>query len=70
MRFAGVIADNIGKGSALSEKLQTESDLLWNSRKKKAEERGRIAETKLTIPMLLMLLVLVMITIAPAALEM
>ncbi|MDR3242860.1 MAG: type II secretion system F family protein [Clostridiales Family XIII bacterium] len=70
MRFAGVVADNIGKGSALSEKLQTESDLLWNSRKKKAEEQGRIAETKLTIPMLLMLLVLVMITIAPAALEM
>jgi hypothetical protein len=70
MRFASIISDNIDKGSALAEKLRAEGDLVWNARRKKAEEAGRIAETKLVMPMTLILLVLVLITMAPAALEM
>lgn len=70
MRFNTIIVDNIDKGSALVEKLQSESQILWTGRIKMAEEKGRLAETKLTFPMVLQLLVLIIITIAPAAMEM
>jgi hypothetical protein len=70
MRFNTIIADNIDKGSTLVDKLQNESRMLWTGRIKMAEEKGRIAETKLTFPMVLQLLVLIIITIAPAAMEM
>ena len=70
MRFSAILADNIDKGSALAEKLTQESDMLWNLRKKRAEEKGRLAETKLTFPMVLQLLVVILITVAPAAFEM
>lgn len=70
MRFNTIIADNIDKGSALVEKLESESKILWTGRIKMAEEKGRLAETKLTFPMVLQLLVLIIITIAPAAMEM
>ncbi|MDR3294809.1 MAG: type II secretion system F family protein [Clostridiales Family XIII bacterium] len=69
-RFASVVCDNLDKGSALAEKLHAESDLAWNMRRKNAEEAGRVAETKLVMPMALILLVIILITIAPAALEM
>ncbi len=70
MRFNTIIIDNIDKGSALVDKLQSESQILWTGRIKMAEEKGRLAETKLTFPMVLQLLVLIIITIAPAAMEM
>ena len=70
MRFSAILLDNIDKGSSLAEKLAQESEMLWTMRKKTAEEKGRIAETKLTFPMVLQLLVIILITIAPATLEM
>ena len=45
-------------------------ELLWFSRKKRAAEKGRLAETKLTFPLMLLLLALVMVTTAPALLDM
>jgi hypothetical protein len=70
VRLTAVISDNWNKGSALAEKLEEESELLWVRRKKRAEEKGKIAETKLTFPLVILLLVLIMITIAPAMLDM
>ena len=70
MRTANIISDNIDKGAELSIKLREESELLWLTKKKLAEEKGRIAETKLTFPLVIMLLVLIMVTIAPALMEM
>lgn len=69
-RITNIIADNQYKGVNLTEKLESESDILWTQRKKLAEEKGRIAETKLTFPLALLLLVLIMITAAPAIMEM
>ncbi len=69
-RIINIIADNQYKGVNLSEKLEAESEILWTERKKIAEEKGRIAETKLTFPLALLLLVLIMITAAPAIMEM
>jgi hypothetical protein len=70
MRFSAILADNIDKGSALGEKLSQESVSLWDMRKKNAEKKGRLAETKLTFPMVLQLVAIILITIAPAAIEM
>ncbi|MBN7772677.1 type II secretion system F family protein [Clostridium aminobutyricum] len=70
MRLTNVMADNLDKGTELVSKLQAESSFLWFERKKKAEEKGKLAETKLTIPLAIQLLVLIMITVAPAMMEM
>ncbi|MCQ2547099.1 MAG: type II secretion system F family protein [Clostridia bacterium] len=69
MRISNIINDNISKGVELTEKLQAESEMLWISRKLNCEERGRLAETKLTLPLTLFLLVLIIITVSPALLE-
>ena len=69
-RITSIITDNQYKGVNLTEKLESESDILWTQRKKIAEEKGRIAETKLTFPLALLLLVLILITAAPAIMEM
>lgn len=69
MRISNIINDNVSKGTELTQKLQSESELLWMERKKKCEELGKLAETKLTLPLMLFLLVLVVLTIAPAMLE-
>lgn len=70
MRFAAIVSDNLDKGSMLAEKLEAEGSLLWHNRKKKAEELGKLAETKLVLPLMVLLLVLIMITIAPALIAM
>lgn len=70
VRLTAVISDNWNKGSTLAEKLEGESELLWMARKKRAEEEGRLAETKLTLPLMILLIVLIMVTIAPAIMEM
>lgn len=69
MRVSNIITDNVRKGTELTGKLQSESEMLWLERKKSCEERGRLAETKLTLPLMIFLLVLIVITVAPALLE-
>ena len=69
LRISNIITDNISKGVELTDKLQSESETLWLSRKRSSEERGRLAETKLTMPLTVFLLVLVVVTVSPALLE-
>jgi len=69
-RVTNIIADNASKGAELAEKLQGESELLWLTKRKLAEEKGRLAETKMTLPLMILLLVLIMVTITPALMEM
>ncbi|NLY71921.1 MAG: hypothetical protein GX076_09640 [Clostridiales bacterium] len=69
IRFATIVEDNINKGSKLTDKLQGEGSLLWLGKKKRAEEKGRLAETKMTFPLVLLLLSIIMITTAPVLLE-
>ena len=68
-RLTGVIRDNQLKGIDISGKLKTESEILWDLRKRNAEERGRLAETKLTMPLAILLMVLVLVTAAPAIIQ-
>lgn len=69
MRISNIMMDNISKGDDLSEKLRRENELLWFVRKQMAEEKARVAETKMTLPLMIMLVVLIMVSIAPALLE-
>ncbi len=68
-RLAGVIRDNQLRGTDISGKLKTEGEILWDLRKRNAEEKGRLAETKLTLPLAILLLVLVLVTAAPAMIQ-
>lgn len=70
MRLSNLITDSMTKGSDLITQLRMEGDSLWVARRKQMEEKGKIAESKLTFPMMILLLVLVLITIAPAMMEM
>ena len=70
MRFSAIVSDNLDKGSSLADKLEAEGDLLWHNRKKTAEEQGRLAETKMVLPLMLLLLVLILITISPVLITM
>ncbi|MEG0918355.1 MAG: type II secretion system F family protein [Bacilli bacterium] len=69
-KIANIIYDSSQKGTDLKFALQRESDNLWFARKKHAEEEGKIAEIKLSIPLIILLGVLITITIAPAMMEM
>lgn len=70
MRLSNIISDSMTKGSDLMIQLKMEGESLWAARRKQMEEKGKLAETKLTFPLVILLLVLVMITIAPAMMEM
>lgn len=70
MRFVSIVSENIHMGSELTSKLQSEAEQMWQNRKLKAEELGRLADTKLTFPLLIFLLVIIVIIITPAFMEM
>lgn len=65
IRFSNILENNFHKGSDLLDKLEAEGALLWSGRRKKAEERAKKAETKLSFPLMLLLLSLITITSAP-----
>ena len=66
MRFTSIVSDNFDKGSTLADKLEREGEMIWHKQKKKAEELGRLADTKLVLPLMILLLVLIIVTITPA----
>ncbi len=70
IRMTNIITDGISKGTGLAEKLELESNAMWFAKKKDAEEKGRLAETKIIAPLMIMLVILIIITIAPAMMEM
>lgn len=65
-RAAIMIKENISKGAALAEKLEAEGELLRQSRRKRAQELGRLADTKLILPLVLLLGSLMAVTVTPA----
>ncbi|MDO4395544.1 MAG: type II secretion system F family protein [Clostridia bacterium] len=69
-RLSGILESGQKKGTDMTSKLEMESELLWNERKNYAEERGRAAEVKLSFPLAVLLIVLIVVTAAPAMMEM
>ena len=68
--FSTLLIQNLQRGSRrLSEMLETESLEAWEERKRKARISGEIASTKLLVPMILMLLVVMALIMIPAFLS-
>ena len=70
IRITGIIDENRLKGTELKEKLLLENHMLWELRKKQSLEKGKVAETKLIIPLMIQLIVLLIITVGPVFLSM
>ena len=68
-RVVNLLIENQMLGIDLRSKLRAEGEILWNRRKKLAEEKGKLAETRMTMPLAVLLLVLIVITAAPAVLH-
>lgn len=68
--FATLLIQNLQKGSRyLSDMLEKESMEAWDDRKRNARVLGEAATTKLLVPMVLMLLVVMAIIMIPACLS-
>lgn len=65
--LAALLAQNLKKGNqGLLQMLEQESVTAWEDRKRKAKVLGEAAATKLLVPMILMLLVVITILVIPA----
>ncbi|HKK95580.1 MAG TPA: type II secretion system F family protein [Anaerovoracaceae bacterium] len=69
-RISMINIENLERGSDIREKIELESQYLWNMRKTIARENGKYIETKMTLPLGLLLLILVLVTMAPAIMNM
>lgn len=65
LRFCTILEDNMSKGSELSMKLENESDELRELRRKNVQQYIRMIDSRMMIPMMMMLLSLVLVTVAP-----
>lgn len=70
MRIATIMTENERRGSDILENLERESQYLWDTRKTIAKEKGKMIDTKMACPMALLLVLLIIITMAPAMLAM
>lgn len=69
-RLVNIIVDNQYKGVDLEEKMESESRLLWEARKSSFVKKGKELDVKLTFPLAILLIVLIIITGAPAMMNM
>lgn len=68
--FATLLIQNLQKGSRrLADTLEAESLEAWDERKRKARIQGEIASTKLLLPMIMMLMVVMALIMVPAFLS-
>ena len=70
IRIAAILTENEKRGSDVVESLERESRYLWEERKTVARECGKAIDTKMSYPLGLLLIVLIVITMAPALLNM
>lgn len=69
-RVAGILADSRERGTEMWDKLAEEGEELWAERKRRAVEKMKLAESKMSFPLGLLLIALIIITAAPAMLQM
>lgn len=66
IRIATILTENEKRGSDVIEFLERESRYLWDERKTVARECGKAIDTRMSYPLGLLLIVLIVITMAPA----
>ena len=70
VRISTILTENERRGSDVVESLSRESRYLWDDRKIVARESGKMIDTRMSYPLGLLLILLVVITMAPALLNM
>ncbi len=70
LRFAALVSESSGRGSELADKLDRERSWLWASRLARARTRAAEAGTRLSIPLMMLMVSLVIISAAPALMQM
>ena len=68
-RAAGIMMENLDKGTDLWDKLAREGEQLWQERKRMALETIRVGESKMSFPLGLLLMALLLVTAAPALMQ-
>lgn len=68
-RVASIMNENLSRGSDLWEKLAQQSETLWEERKRNALSRIRLSESKMSFPLGILLMALIIVTAAPAMLQ-
>lgn len=66
VRIAAILTENEKRGSDVIENLSRESRFLWDERKIIAREQGRMIDSKMSWPLAMLLIILIVITMAPA----
>ncbi len=66
LRFCSILADNVSTGSGLVEKLEAESSALREMRRKEMRKKIHMTDSKMMLPMMIMLFSLILITVSPA----
>ena len=69
-RVVRIISESRLSGADIWDKLARESEELWAERKRAAMERIKLSESKMSFPLGLLLTALILITAAPAMLQM
>lgn len=69
-RLAVILKNGLESGADLVGKLEDESMLMWNERKSVVQKLGRVADTKLVFPLMIILGVLIVIVMTPAVMQM
>lgn len=70
IRITTILIENERRGSNARDTLRKESEFLWESRKIIASEKGKTIDTKMALPLALLLIILIAITMAPALMAM
>ena len=70
VRIATILTENEKRGSDVIESLSRESSYLWDDRKIVARESGKMIDMKMSWPLGMLLILLIVITMAPALMSM
>ncbi len=68
-RISNMILESFYRGTDLILKIENERTMLWNVKMKAVKSKGKLAETKLLIPLSMLLVTLIIVTMAPAMLQ-
>lgn len=68
-RAAGIMKENMDKGTDLWDKLASEGEHLWQEKKRLALEKMRVGESKMSFPLGLLLMSLLLVTAGPAMMQ-
>jgi tight adherence protein C len=68
-RVSGILIENQNRGTDLWDKLCEQSESLWDERKRTAMKEIRMSESKMSFPLGILLMALIIITAAPAMLQ-